>query len=79
MHKLRLIILLDALNSKPAIVLRLLDIFPFSNIANAIYKFSHENGSIKSVLYWDVSDFCFSDSLTHEMATTVNGRNIYVN
>lgn len=33
---------------------------------------------MKSVLYLDVSNLCWSDSLTHEMATKENGHNIYV-
>lgn len=71
--------LLDTLSSKPTAFLSYLRICPFGKLTNAILKFIHENGSMNSVLFWDVLYCWISDSLTREMATKENKRNIYVN
>lgn len=71
--------LLDTLSSKPTAFLYYLRICPFGKLTNAILKFIHENGSMNSVLFWDVLYCWISDSLTREMATKENKRNIYVN
>ena len=56
-----------------------LSIFLLSK-TNVILKFNHENGSMKMCF---TGMFCIFvsliHSLTHEMATKVNGRNIHVN
>ena len=46
--------LLDTLSSKPTAFLYYLRICLFSKLTNAILKFIHENGSMKSVLFWDL-------------------------